>query len=116
MDEHIDAAFIATGHQVEGLQKQIADLQGRLRRADEAREHLQAEIERLTLDLHHANEARERAESDRARYWGALWEIHHHEGRVCKNYPDADCGHEVCESSYRAWAIADKTLAKRATP
>ncbi len=82
-------------------ERQIADLQG--------------QIEQLTLDLEMERRARERGETDRATYRGALWEIRHHEGRVCEEHPFSDCGHEACESSYRSWVIADKALAKQAT-
>lgn len=86
----------------------IADLQIQVR-------DLQAQIERLTTDLEMERRARERAEADRARYFGALWEIKHHEGRVCALYPFDECRHDACESSHRAWVIADKALAGQAT-
>lgn len=38
----------------------------------------------------------------------ALIEIRDKEGRVCAEFEI--CNHESCQSSYRAWEIADRTL------
>ena len=76
---------------------------------------LEAQIDRLTLDLEMERRAREKAESDRARYWGALWEIRQYEGRVCEQYSFDECQHVGCDSSYRAWSIADAALSKQAS-
>ena len=41
-------------------------------------------------------------------YTAALQEIRNEQGKVCDNYEL--CTHRACQSSYTAWAIADKAL------
>ena len=41
----------------------------------------------------------------------ALRTIKNNYGQVCEKYDQADgCGHESCQSSYSAWAIANQAL------
>lgn len=47
-------------------------------------------------------------------YKEGLQRIRNEEGKVCDSYEI--CDHKACESSYRAWAIADSILSYGVMP
>ncbi len=68
---------------------------------------LEDEIELCPAIGYHQRPPRENADAGLRR---ALEEIKRDQGRVCENFEL--CMHTACQSSYAAWAIADKALSE----